>query len=237
MNSNQLQQKFSDYVRHGPRGDFPEVDGTRVILYREHLLKKLSLLLSDSFALTQEAMGMDVWEECILHFLANASASGESILGLSDAFYTYLITCKTDHLPYLENLATFEYSLIELFYLEDIPSSPYQLHGNRLESPVVLNSEHRFLCLDYPVFKCCGSELVEQKGAYYLLLYRHPILFTVEIIELSPLYFSALTLMAKQPMSFLAAMEQVAHEEDFDIEEMLDFFDSAKEQGFILGFQ
>lgn len=233
MNSKELQKKFSEYVRHGYTEGFPEVDGNMFPLYHNHLRKKLSNLLSFSFALTQEAMGPDLWERCILAFLKENSASGESILGLSQAFYSHLIQ---DVPLYLKNLVSFEYLLIELFYLEDIPPPPFQPIGNRLESPVVLNPEHRFLVLDYPVFKYRGSELIQKKGDYYLFLYRHPTLFTVEIIELSAFYFSALSLIANRSISLLAAMEKMDHE-GIDIEEIVSFYDLLKERGAILGFQ
>jgi uncharacterized protein len=239
MDSKQLQKKFSDFIRHGHVGDFPEVNEKMLTLYHEHLKSKLSRLLSGSFTLTEEALGLELWEQYVRNFLANQSASGEAILSLSQAFYDYLITKETPQHPYLKDLVTFEYLLLELFYLEDIPSLPFQPVGNRLESPVVINPEHHFLSLNYPVFKYPGSELVQRKGSYYLLLYRHPTSFNVQIIELSALYFSALSMMAKQSVPLLPAIEQAAYDLNMDqinIEEIITFFDSLHEQGVILGF-
>lgn len=243
MDSKELQKKFSDNVRNGCEGDFPEVNGKTFAIYHKHLKKKLSRLLGFVFTLTQEAIGADLWEKCILQFLASQSVSGESVLGLSHAFYTYLKDkCKEIQYPFLEELVNFEYLLVELFYLEDIPPLPFQPVGNRLESAVVFNPEHRFLALDYPVFKYEGPDLAQRKGSYYLLLYRHPTLFTVEIIELSALYFSALSMMAEQSVSLLAAIERAARElgipkEEINPEQMFNFFDSLQEQRVILGFQ
>jgi hypothetical protein len=242
MNSQQLQRKFADYVRKGLAGNFPEVNGKAFALYHSHLKSKLSHLLGVSFVLTREAIGPLRWEQVIKNFLETCTVSGESVMNLSQAFYAHFAAkIKNSHLPYLKDLLQFEYLLIELFYMENIPYPSFHSIGNRLESPVVINPEHRLIRLDYPVFKHKGASLAALKGFYYLLLYRHPTLFTVELIELSALYFSALSRMAVQPLSLLTAMEEAAHDfdvpaENLDPDEMIDFFASLHAHRAILGF-
>lgn len=241
MNSDTLQRRFVDCVRRGAA--FPEIDLGNFKLYHAHLTAKLSTLLSTCFVLTQEALGADRWKRLINQFLSTQSVSGDFVLTLSHAFYDYLISSQLHRaFPYLKNLLQFEYMLIELYYMEDLSHPQICLTGNRLESLLLVNPEHRLVQFEYPVFREKGASLLEQKGSYYLFLYRHPTTFTVELIELSALYFSALSQLAKRPTSLLAAYLQAAQElgieeEDLDTDEMIHFFDALHQQGAILGFR
>ena len=113
-------------------------------------------------------------------------------MDLSRSFYSYIVSCDwidQEQHPYLSDLISFEYLLIELFYMDDHSSLPFHSLGNRLETPIVLNPEMRLVRFDYPVFKKLGPPRIDSKGAYYLMLFRHPDTFAVELIELSALYF------------------------------------------------
>ncbi len=242
MNSEQLQKKFADHVRKGLVDHFPEVNCAAFALYHTHLKSKMSSFLSSCFPLTQEALGTLCWENKIADFLATRSTPDGFVLSLSHPFYHYLLNCKENqHYPYLKDLLQFEYLLIELFYMEDLLFPSFQTDGNRLESFLVFNPEHRLLHLEYPVFRQKGVALAQSQGSYYLLMYRHPVSFEVELMELSALYFSALSKMITQPSSLLVSMKQAADclhlsLEDLDTQEMLHFVHSLQERGVILGF-
>jgi uncharacterized protein len=140
---------------------------------------------------------------------------------------------------HLKDVVVFEYLLIELFYMENRPHSHFSIYGNRLESLIVLNPDHRLVCLDFPVFQ--NANVLEHKGSYYLFMYRHPTFFTVEFIEISSLYFYALQQLALQPISILSAISKAAAicsipMEDVDMEELLDFVSKLQEHGAIFGF-
>ncbi|MBA2728838.1 MAG: putative DNA-binding domain-containing protein [Parachlamydiaceae bacterium] len=241
MQSKELQRKFFDSLRTGREDNFPEVQHS-FYLYHKHLKKKLSTLLINCFPLTQEIVGEEKWETLIAHFLANAATPTEGPLSLCQAFYCYLlahIPSIKDAAKHLRDVVIFEYILIDLFYMENLPHVNYSLNGNRLESPLVLNPEHRLVCLDYPVFQ--NTKFLEQKNAHYLFMYRHPTLFTVEFIEISALYYNALQQLAIQPISILTAIENAASAcsvniNDVDMHEILDFVTELQEHGAIFGF-
>jgi hypothetical protein len=241
MHSQELQRKFFERVRNGDVKNFPEVQPS-FYLYHKHMKGKLSNLLINSFPFAQEVLGDDKWDKAIAQFLAEYATSSETPLSLCFAFYQFLlenIAKQKNIANFFKDVVLFEYTLIELFHMENLPHVPFDTNGNHLETPLVLNPEHRLLSLDYPVFQNVTS--LVHKSPCYLLMYRHAITFTVEFIEISALYYNALKILSKQTISILEAVEISAERfslsmNDIDIDEMLDFVKELQNHGAIFGF-
>lgn len=156
-----------------------------------HLLKKVSEILSGTFNLTHQYLGRAKWDELIFDFIRNDKYSGHSIFDIHLSFYRYL-SRKRDNL--LKDLILFEYSIIELFYLNDLPKPSLEPHF------IALIPEHRLLTFTYPIYKFKTDELFQQKGTYHLYLFRNPSTFTIEMVEVSSRYFNFLKKISKSPV-------------------------------------
>lgn len=244
MNSKEIQRRFIDCIRTGnPNGPY----GTKtsaLVFYHKHLLKKLQQSLESSFPLTKQAMGSKAWLEAVSNFFLTCSTCDETFEGTYFGFSQYLSTSPFATKPsffYLKDLVTFEYLLLKIEITTDLTLPSFIPEGNRLEEPIVLYPIHHLVHFEYPVFTHVHSQLSQKKGAYYLLIYRHPTLLTVELVELSALYFHMLKKISQEKTSLLTAAHYAASHLDFsidelDAEEMLMFFDSLQQQQFILGF-
>jgi hypothetical protein len=89
--------------------------------------------------------------------------------------------------PYILDLIKYEWSIVEIYYREDRPVHKTSFDGT-LNSIPSFSGELEIFNFSYPVYKKEWKN-INQKGNYFLLVFRNQVTFKVELRELSSYLF------------------------------------------------
>ncbi|WP_160716527.1 DNA-binding domain-containing protein [Chitinophaga solisilvae] len=185
-----IQQRFSAYCRSGNAVKLPGVTPGRLKHYRRLVFNVINDIMEDGFPVAFHHIPARKWNKMVKDFFTHHACQSYQVWKLPLEFYTYAVEQNWEEvygIPYLNDLLAFEWAETEVYNMEDIPAAPFQQGGNWLETPLVLNPEYRLLAFRYPVhLHGDATELVQGKGAWFVLLYRDPETGNVQFTDLSP---------------------------------------------------
>ncbi|MEZ2445713.1 DUF2063 domain-containing protein [Chitinophaga sp. RCC_12] len=185
-----IQQTFSTYCRTGEKVKLPGVAPHRLKHYRQLVFNMIRDTMEHAFPIAFKHIPTTRWNKMVKEFFSRHACQSYQVWKLPLEFYTYAVEHNwedTYDIPFLNDLLAFEWAEMEVYNMEDIPAPAHSLSGNWLDTPLVLNPEHRLLSFNYPVHLVAKpKELLKNKGVYFVLLFRHPETGHVEFTDLSP---------------------------------------------------
>ncbi len=183
-------------------------------IYADLVFQSFERSLRNALPLTRRALSEEEWLQLIADYLLIHPSSSPKLWRLPLELYRFVLTNKRKRgwwRPYLVDLVLFEWSLIEIDRMEDRPIPLHSLDGDLLRDPLLLNPHASLLTFSYPVFRGLPPEGSVARS-YYLLIYRRPETFEVEIIELSALFAKVILLLQKRPLSGQKALNMASSE-------------------------
>jgi len=182
----------------------------------------------------------------ILHLYYRGPEQNQQMVCSFLKFYKWRAHFRWRPAVYLDHLSEytmyFEWIEIDVHTMKDEEIPAFDEQGDLLESPVIINPEYRLLHLQYPVHKMPAADLVQNKGDYFVLAYRHQDTLSVKFFELSALFGVVFEILANNSVNARTALSSAA--EMFNIEDeqeliqnSLPFLNDLVAQGIILGFE
>jgi len=228
MPLNESKVTYSEYQRQLANfcrtEDFTELPGAtsaeRVQTYRNLVFNGIEAALNNAFPLTREILETK-WPELIRRFVAEFPCQSPQLWQMPYGLIEYVESRSdlTQQFPFLLDLLNFEWVEIEVYMMEDASVESVTQSGSVLNDVLVLNSEHRILLLEFPVFKFSTSVvkansevLVAAKGIYPLICYRHPQTLKANYFQLSTFYLNILGQIQEKQSPGRDAIEFVAKE-------------------------
>lgn len=185
-----IQQTFSGYCRTGEKVTLPGVAPDRLKHYRRLVFNMIHDTMENAFPIAFKHIPTGKWNKMVKDFFAHHACQSYQVWKLPLEFYAYAVEHNwedTYGIPFLNDLLAFEWAEMEVYNMEDMPAPTHALTGNWLDTPLVLNPEHQLLSFKYPVHLVAKPKaLVQQKGVYFVLLFRDPETGNVEFMDLSP---------------------------------------------------
>ncbi|TWF38794.1 hypothetical protein FHW36_10615 [Chitinophaga polysaccharea] len=239
-----IQQTFSDWCRTGKKVQLPGVATDRLAHYRRLVFNNIHDTMENAFPIAFNNIPTRKWDKMVKDFFAHHACQSYQLWKLPLEFYTYAVEHNWDEqydIPYLNDLLAFEWAEMELYNMEDIPAPAYCIKGNWLDTPLVLNPEHRLLSFRWPVhLKAKRRELMPRKGIYFALLYRHPETGSIQFTDLSPW----LAFLTEQLAIGITVRDILDYAPQLNItdtdtleSDTLAFLKEMQQQHFVLGFQ
>ncbi|PSL46570.1 hypothetical protein CLV51_103551 [Chitinophaga niastensis] len=239
-----IQQTFSAYCRTGEKVRLPGVTPNRLKYYRALVFNMINDTMESAFPIAFKNIPVRKWNKMVKDFFANHACQSYQVWKLPLEFYTYAVENNWEEvydIPYLNDLLGFEWAEMEVYNMEDIPAPPFTLQGDWLETPLVLNPEHKLLSFAYPVhLEANPKKMIQNKGAYFVLLYRDAETGNVEFIDLSPW----LAFLTEQLVLGITVRDILDYAPQLNItdtdtleEDTIDFLQHMQQQHFVLGFQ
>ncbi|MBV8253293.1 MAG: putative DNA-binding domain-containing protein [Chitinophaga sp.] len=185
-----IQQAFSRYCLTGKNRRITGVQPDRLSWYREMVFNILTEALEAAFPIAYANLPQRKWDSMTQDFCSHHACKSYQLWKMPLEFYTYAVEHSWDEkydIPYLNDLLSFEWAELELYNMEDLPTPAFVPQGNWLHDVILLNPEYRLLAFKYPVQKeTTRRKLLQQVGAWFVLLYRIPVTGQVQFVELSP---------------------------------------------------
>lgn len=176
-NSSCLQQQqyaFTAYVRDPEKYSPPaDVEQERMTLYRELFFNNIVDTLSSAFPVMHQVIDSTQWQNLCQDFFANQRCKSPFLSHLPGEFVEYLQVTGPHQQPWLNELALWEWTELELFLAED-PEIDQPLGHDVVNDIPVLSPLVRLHIFQYPVHHISHDFMPEaaDQSMTYLLAWR-----------------------------------------------------------------
>ncbi len=144
--------------------------------------------------------------------------------------------------PWLDDLLRFEWMEIEVHMMPDgeLPDK-FRAYGEspdeRLSGKLVLNPDFQILVTEYPVFRSLEPHVLNTRGRYFVLGFRHRETCKVHFVELTPQLVVCVEWLAEEPRTLDSVFETLSQvqPEPVDGLSLLRSLYSLAREGMILG--
>jgi hypothetical protein len=238
------QSDLAHFCRTGELAESVIVRPDRVHHYRRLVYNIVDDSLESAFPLAKNLLTDEQWDTLVNNFFATHKCMSAQIWEMPKEFYNYFKDTESpmkNLYPQLEDLLFFEWMEIEVFMMEDIVFPQVAKEGNILSDTLAVNPEFRIFRVSYPVHLKIAKEITQDdKGAYYILLFREKETGRVQFIDLSAVYVLIIENIAKG-LKLEEILTEISRHLKLDSMEVL--FDNVKTfvemlqvKGFVLGF-
>lgn len=239
-----IQSGMALYCRTGSETSIPGVTPNRFHHYRRLIFNVITEHLESSYPITVEYVPSQIWNEMLVEFFGNHACQSYQVWQIAGEFYQYALEANLKakyNLVFLDDLLKFEWEELRLYNMEDIAYPAYNLQGNIITSPIVINPEHELLHLNFPVHKQTPHKSISNPGDYYILMYREKETGKIQFMEISVWH----ALMIEQFSQANVSLEKLLKEAPkifgkIDVEELkmssIHFLNHLKEKSFVLGY-
>jgi len=240
-----IQSELAEYCRTGELKPIKGAKTDRLHHYRRLVFNVVNDSLETAYPITRDILSNEQWDDLVNDFFQKHDPKSPQIWKLPFEFYQYCLEKNYAELlkmEFLNDLLYFEWIEIEVHTMKDEEIPAFDDQGDLLESPVIINPEYRLLHLQYPVHKMPASELVQNKGDYFVVAYRHQDTLSVKFFELSALFGVVFEILAHNSLNARTALSSAAEMFNIDdeqelIQNSLPFLNDLVVQGIILGFK
>ena len=199
-----IQRQMALFCRTGRPVELPGLTPKRFHHYRRLIYNIVQENLQSSFPIAHEYIATEKWDSMVHHFFSEHNCRSYQLWQMAGEFYDYAV--KADfaikyELGYLNDLLKFEWEEMVVYNMEDIDVEDCMESGDLLNDRLVLNPEYKLLQLQYPVHVLTPVMAAEQKGNYFVLVYREQTTGNVQFMDLSVWYALLIEQVALQAVS------------------------------------
>ncbi len=200
----EIQNRLGRYCQTGILPEIQGINRKHISHYRRLVFNIILNNLFQAFPIASKVIGKKKFGELVKDFFSRHNAQTPQIWKLPEEFYEFAVTNNWSEkydFPWLNDLLLFEWMEIQVHTMPDRRATLINAEGNLLKAKLVVNSEFEIIQLNYPVHLMPVSQTPENKGNYYVLLFRHPVKGTVQFLNLSALFISIIEELARAPAS------------------------------------
>jgi len=237
------QSNISQYCRDGKEIKIKGARQERLPHYRRLVFNVVKDSLATTYPIARKYINSKIWDEMVYTFFSEHKCRDPQVWKMPNEFYRFCVEQEYRvkyELPFLNDLLLFEWMEVEVYMMEDIKYPKYRQSSNWLKNRVAVNPEHRIFKLDYPVHLTNPEKALEQKGDYYVLLYREKESGRVQFINLSALFVYFLENISQTEKTTEEIFNDILYIFGINDLEMLQtqvfkFLEDLKNRGFVLG--
>ena len=214
----QLQYAFAAHIRDPEQVAAPAgIEDRRMGIYRELFYNNVEGFLNNSFPVLRELLDNESWHAMVRDFFASHHCHSPLFLEIPREFLSYLDEergQRDEDLPFLRELAHYEWVELALSIAEDEDSGEVDANGDLLDAAPVLSSLAWPLSYAYPVHRISPEfqPTEPDKQETYLLVYRD-VSDEVGFLELNPVSARLFALLQEHPgQTGRKLLEQIAAE-------------------------
>ena len=180
------QNQFADYCRTGVNEDL-NIPAKRE--YRTMILQNFDLALRNAYPITLRVLGEDKWTELVHSFVLNYKCTESQFWKMPGLLVQYEMLSgwgKQNDINWLIDSLKFEWTQVELFFRVNWKVVELEEFTGALNSLVVFHNEFEIITLEYPIHLANWEDAGQDRGTYFVLMYRNQDDYKVQIMELSP---------------------------------------------------
>ncbi len=242
----QHQSKLAKYCRDGKPVEIPGTTEGRLPTYRRLVYNVVKDSLESAYPIAFSFFEEETWEEMVYQFFSEHACQTPQVWKLPFEFYEFAVEkdfAGKYQVSFLNDLLYCEWLEIEIYMMKDIPYPAHRKEGDWFNDQIILNPEHKLIRLKYPVHLKNPKDISEdQKGDYFLLLFREEDTGKVQFINLSVLF----TFLIEKIIEADKKLEEIildviyffgVNDEQLLRTKIIEFLNNLKEKGFVAGFK
>jgi hypothetical protein len=238
-----IQSKLAEYCKTGLDVTIEGAKQDRLHHYRRLTYNIIKGSLATAYPIAVKTLSPKEWTKMVDDYYANHKMQTPLVWKMPFEFYEYCVEQKYSekyNRPYLDELLYLEWIEIELHTMEDMAIPIYKEEGDILHDKLIVTPEHELLAFEYPVHKFKGDELINNKGNYFVLIFRKHDSGAVRFINLSAFFALTLQSIIDEQTNFETAVKKSSEAFGIDynqaVQHGLAFANDLVAQGFVLGF-
>jgi hypothetical protein len=238
------QASLAGYCREGTPRSLPGVREDNLSHYRRLIRNIFDDTLTTAYPITRQLLSDEEWDRLVDDFMRNFSPSSPQVWQMPRELWEY-VSDSGHHLtvkyPFLTDLLWFEWLEIELYMMKDIKVLVSH-KGDLKQNKLVLNPEHKIVGFEWPVFLKSPEKIGDDdKGQYFLVMFRHPANKSVRFIHVSPVLVRLIELLSENSKS----LEELIADLSIDLKAAISseqqshieiFLSGLFEKGLLLGY-
>lgn len=238
----QIQQDLGDYCKFNHNEDIKGAKKDRLHHYRRLIYNIIDDALENAYPITRKQLNDTQWKQMVDEFVQEHPCQNPQLYLMPGELIEFAI--KKDYatqfnIPYFVDMLNFEWIEVIVHSMKNEELEPYKEDGDFLNSNVYFTPYFKLISLNYPIHKLKETEIKNQKGAYFLLVYRQPN-GTVQYTELNNVTTHIINEMYSNNKTLLEALSPILVNKDEDvrvslINQSLGFINQLKSLGIVLG--
>jgi len=245
QDTKEIQSQVATYCRTGELKPILGAREDRLPNYRRLIFNVINDTLMQAYPITYEILSDEEWYSFVNDYFMNYNAQSPQIWKMPYEFYLFAKENNYNeklNKAFLTDLLYFEWMEIEVHTMPDIEIFDLNDEGDLFEDKLAVNPEHRLIHLSYPVHLKAWDELEQNKGEYYVLIYREQETGLVKFIDLSPflaLFFEQLKTTDESIKTILEELfnQMEKDQKDIILKNVMGFIKYINELGLISGFR
>lgn len=241
--THKLQTQLAEYCRTGKETQITGAVNSKLHHYRRLTFNIIKGALRNAYPITYKHLSKDEWSEMVSHFFAEHKMQTPLIWKMPYEFFEFICErkyAKKFNKPYIEELIYLEWIEIDIHTMPDRKVETHNPNANIEDGIIIVNPEFELLNFEYPVHLQKLDSVVNNKGDYYILVFRNLEDFKVNFLNLSPFYALIIQLLSENKLSLSEALKIACKSFSIPESEELkaktkDFLFDLKSKGFILG--
>ncbi|MDO9000693.1 MAG: DNA-binding domain-containing protein [Bacteroidota bacterium] len=237
------QSRLASYCKTGIKPELIGVIEENLHHYRRLVFNIGVDTIETAYPITHSFLPSDVWNKLLHDFYAEHKCQTPQVWRMPLEFYEYCVEKNIQaqlNIPFLNDLLYFEWLELEIHTMDDIAYPQINIEGDILLNTIALNPEHKLIKLNYPVHIVAPTEMKDEAGDYFLLMYREKETGNIQFIDVSILYAYIIEQLQSgiRLQDILAEADSLFQINNFEQlkEHVLIFIDDLKKRNFILGF-
>ena len=208
-----IQSQLSNYCKTGNLTPIEGAKGERLPTYRRLVFNVIRDTLRQAYPITFEVLNSEDWNNLVYDFFSNHSCQNNEVWKMPFELVQYVEETGYHiklNKPYLLEMLYFEWLEIEIHGQEDVEIPILSSINGTLSDNIFLNPYCKIIQLEYPVHKFGHKELEDNKGIYFVCIYRSISTDKVHFLELSNFSAHLLSLLSSDELKISEAIEQIA---------------------------
>jgi len=212
VETKEIQEQLARYCKTGQYVTISGARQDRLHHYRRLVLNVVSSTIESAFPITEEWLSKEEWQLLINDFFVLHNAQTPSLWRLPEEFANFIIQNNYAAIlkkPALHDLVWFEWLEIDVHTMEDTLEPISKGDEYTVNSVLGINPYFRMQHLSYPIHIMDADKAVENKGDYYVLVYRLIKTGQVRYVQLSPLHVFLINKISAQQQSLSQVLPDI----------------------------
>jgi len=184
-----VQHQMATYCKTGEATQILGAKQDRLHNYRRLIYNIIDDAIENAYPIARNIIPSEQWQEMVDTFIAEHKCQHPQIMHMPGEFIEFTEKhryAEKFNIPFLHDLLHFEWAEVEVHTMKDQVIPDFLEDGNFLTEQLIFSPYIQIIELEYPIHRLKTASMEDEKGEYYLLVYRQES-GTVQYVELNQL--------------------------------------------------
>ena len=207
----EIQHELANYCKSGHLTEIKGAKQDRLHNYRRLIYNINDDAIESAYPIARSFLEESQWKEMLDTFILEHKCQHPQIMHMPGEFIDFVSQknyAEKFQLPWLIDLLNFEWVEVIIHTMKDQSIGDYTENGDFKTQPLIFSPYFQLIELEYPIHKLRTTDINNEKGNYFMLVYRQEN-GTVQYLELNQLTHFIIHEMKENSSSLLESIEPI----------------------------